>query len=64
MKEERRFLNKQQVAALLGLSLYTIDSWVSQRRELPFIRMGRRVMFDLKDVYAWLEKNKVAPGRD
>ncbi len=64
MKEERRFLSKQQVAALLGLSLYTIDSWVSQRRELPFIRMGRRVMFDIKDVYAWLEKNKVAPGRD
>ena len=61
MKDERKFLNKREVAALLRLSTYTIDSWVSQRRELPFIRMGSRIMFDAKDVQAWIEKNRVNP---
>ena len=61
MKEERQYLTKREVAALLRLSTYTIDSWVSQRRELPFIRMGSRVMFAAKDVQAWIEKNRVSP---
>jgi len=61
MTDDRRFLTKREVAALLRLSRYTIDSWVSQRRELPFIRMGSRVMFDAKDVQAWIDKNRVRP---
>ena len=61
MIENQKFLSKRQVAALLGLSTYTIDAWVSQKREIPFIRMGRRVMFDVRDIQAWLEKNKVNP---
>ncbi len=61
MNDEKQFLSKRQVAALLNLSIYTIDSWVSQRREIPFIRMGRRVLFDLRDVRAWIENNKVNP---
>jgi excisionase family DNA binding protein len=61
MKDDRKFLTKREVAALLRLSLYTIDSWVSQRRELPFVRMGSRVMFDANDVQAWIDKNRVRP---
>lgn len=59
--EEHRFLTKKQLAKYLGLSVFTIDSWVSERREIPFIKMGRRVMFDLKDVMAWVEANKTHP---
>lgn len=61
MTDNRKFLTKREVAALLGLSLYTIDSWVSQRRELPFVRMGSRVMFDANDVQSWIDKNRVHP---
>ncbi len=61
MTDDRKFLTKREVAALVRLSRYTIDSWVSQRRELPFIRMGSRVMFDAKDVQAWIDKNRVCP---
>ncbi|MEP0826919.1 MAG: helix-turn-helix domain-containing protein [bacterium] len=64
MTSDRRFLTKRQVASLLGLSIYTIDAWVSQRREIPFVKMGRRVMFDVKDVNAWVEKNRMEPEND
>ena len=56
-----QFLTKREVAEYLGLSIYTIDAWVSERREIPFIKMGRRVMFDMNDVINWIEKNKVQP---
>ena len=56
-----QFLDKKQLAAYLGLSIFTIDSWVSQRREIPFIKMGKKVMFDLADVLTWLESRKVHP---
>ncbi len=61
MKVEREFLSKRQVAEMLNLSIFTIDSWVSQRREIPFIKMGRNVRFDIRDVRAWLEKRKFNP---
>lgn len=61
MKPEREFLSKREVAELLGISIFTIDAWVSQRREIPFVRMGRRILFDIRDVRAWVEKRKVNP---
>jgi len=61
MTDNRKFMTKREVAALLGLSLYTIDSWVSQKRELPYVRMGSRVMFDPDDVQTWIDKNRVHP---
>ena len=57
----KRFLSKRELSEFLGISIFTVDSWVSERREVPFIKMGRRVMFDLADVLAWVESKKVHP---
>ncbi len=57
----KKFLSKQELAEQLGLSIFTIDAWVYERKEIPFVRMGRRVMFDLRDVAEWVEKNKIRP---
>jgi len=56
-------LTKKELAEFLGISVYTIDTWVSQRREIPFVRMGRRVMFDMEDVKKWVENSKVRPKK-
>lgn len=58
---KRDFLNKKELSEFLGLSIFTIDSWVSERREIPYIKMGKRVMFDINDVQKWIEKNKISP---
>ena len=55
------FINKKELAEYLGLSVFTIDAWVSQRREIPFIKMGKRVMFDMDDVKSWIEESKIHP---
>ncbi len=56
-----QFLDKKQLAALLGPSIFTIDSWVSQKREIPFVKMGKRVKFATEDVLEWIENNKQYP---
>jgi excisionase family DNA binding protein len=53
-------------AAMLGVSRFTLETWKA-RRLIPFIKLGRRCLFDPRDLQAWIEKNKVAakprPGR-
>ena len=55
-----RFLNKREVAEYLGISIYTVDVWVSQKR-IPHIKLGRRVLFDSSDIDKWMEEQKVEP---
>ncbi len=59
--KNKPFLTKEEVAKLLDLSIYTIDAWVSQRRELPYHKVGTRVRFYVHDIEKWLEDNKVQP---
>lgn len=56
-----RFWDKQNIAEYLGVSIYTIDAWVSQKR-IPFLRMaGRKVMFDKEEIEKWIDQQKVEP---
>ncbi len=57
----KAFLTKKELAAYLSLSIFTIDTRVSQKREIPFVKMRRKVMFDMKDVQEWIDKSKVHP---
>jgi excisionase family DNA binding protein len=59
--KQKPFLTKREVAKLLGLSVYTIDAWVSQRRELTYHKVGTQVRFNVEDIVEWLEQNKVQP---
>jgi excisionase family DNA binding protein len=61
LKAPRRFLDKRQLAAYLGISIYTVDAWVSQRR-IPYVKLGgKRVMFDTGDIDKWVDEQKVQP---
>jgi excisionase family DNA binding protein len=58
---EKRLLNRRQVADYLGATIYTIDSWVSCRRMLHFKVGGWLVRFDLGEVLEWLKTQRVEP---
>ncbi len=45
---------------MLGVSPYTLRAWIRQRR-LPFFRLGRRIVFDSRDLEAFLRANRVEP---
>jgi excisionase family DNA binding protein len=47
-------------AKAMGLSVYTLYAWVSQRR-IPFVKAGKRTMFAPQDVRDWINSNKTQP---
>ena len=59
--KKKQFLSKKELSEYLGISVFTIDSWVSERREIPFVKMGKRVMFDRTDVANWILSRKFHP---
>jgi len=50
----------QEVADLTGLSLDTLAQWRSQRRGIPYLKVGRLVRYDPGDVQAYLEGCRVS----
>lgn len=55
---EKRFLNVRELAEYLGIKRHTIYTWVSMKR-IPYVKMGGRVMFDMRDVEKWIKERKV-----
>lgn len=54
-----RFLNKPQLAQHLNISIYTVDSWVSQKR-VPCVKLGgRKVLFDKEKIEKWIDEQRV-----
>jgi excisionase family DNA binding protein len=53
-------LKSEEVASLTGLSLETLAQWRSQRRGIPYLKVGRAVRYDPADVQAYLEGCRVS----
>ena len=53
-------LKPEEVAHLTGLSIETLAQWRSQKRGIPYLKIGRAVRYDLTDVQAYLEGCRVS----
>ena len=49
-----------ELSRQLGVTINTLYSWVNQRR-IPYVKVGRLVKFDQKDIEAWIAERKVKP---
>lgn len=55
---ERRFLGIKELANYLGIAEGTIYVWVCHRK-IPYVKVGRLVKFDMRDIEEWISENKV-----
>ncbi len=53
-------LTAEQVAELTGLSTETLAQWRSQRRGIPYLKIGRAVRYDATDVHEYLRGCRVS----
>ncbi len=53
-------LKSEEVAHLTGLSIETLAQWRSQRRGIPYLKIGRSVRYARADVQAYLEGCRVS----
>lgn len=53
-------LTAEQVASITGLSVETLAQWRSQKRGIPYLKIGRAVRYDPADVNAYLRGCRVS----
>jgi excisionase family DNA binding protein len=54
-----RNLSLDEGAERLGISVHTLRAWSVYQRRVPFLRMGRRILFKLSDLEAFERRNRV-----
>lgn len=47
----------EELAGALGLAPKTVRNWVA-RRQIPFVRIGKRTRFRRQSIEAWLEQQE------
>jgi excisionase family DNA binding protein len=55
-----QLITRKQLADVLGLSERTLCNWATDGRyELPYVKIGSKVMYRRSDVERWLEKRTI-----
>ena len=57
---EQRYLSPQELSKYLGIAIQTVYEWTSQKK-VPYIKMGRLVKFDQREIDTWMQTQKVEP---
>jgi len=63
-EELPRYLTEVEVSQMTGLALSTLRNTRLQCRGLPYIKIGRAVRYDLRDVVRYMETHKISPRED
>lgn len=56
-----QLLNEKQAAALLGLSLSTLQQRRFKGQQPPYLKIGKSVRYDLADLITFAESCRVKP---
>ena len=54
-------VNTDRAAALLGLSPFTLRQWRNDNAGPAFIRQGRKVQYDTRDLADWFDRCRHTP---
>jgi excisionase family DNA binding protein len=56
----QKLLTTDELAALLRMSKTSIYRFI-EKRKIPFYKIGWKILFDQKDVNAYIAKNRIEP---
>lgn len=55
-----KLINPEETSKILGVSVGTLNRWRStDKKDLPFIKIGGRVMYSVDDIEKWVIKQRV-----
>jgi excisionase family DNA binding protein len=63
IEQKVKYLSPKELADMLGVDITTVYGWTSDR-QIPFIKIGRLVRFDLIKIDKWLKQKTVPSIRD
>ena len=53
-----QLLTERQAAVALLVSVKTLQAWRVQGHNVPFVRVGRRIAYRIRDINDFIEKNR------
>ena len=53
---DKRLIDVQELSDMLGITVNTAYSWVSQRK-IPFVKIGRLTKFDIERIKEWIQEH-------
>ena len=56
-------MNVGSVTLKLGISPFTVRLFIRERR-IPFYRIGRRIVFDAREIDEWFSARRIATEKD
>ena len=59
----RKLLSIQETADCLGIRITTLYTWVCKRK-IPFIKVGKLVKFEDRDLSRWVAKRRVSTANN
>jgi excisionase family DNA binding protein len=60
---EQRLLKPAEVAEILGIKIKTLYQWKLRRINLPFVKVGKSLRVDQKDLHDFIENQKINPSK-
>ena len=58
---QRRLLSQKEAAAYLGISYWTLRE-LNFRGDIPYIRIGKRILVDQADLEGYIDRHKIHEG--
>ena len=55
---EKRYLGIKEMSEYIGLTEGTLRVWTCYKK-IPYLKIGRLVKFDLREIEVWLKDKKV-----
>lgn len=56
-----KWVTERIVAKITGFSVHTLRAWRLQGREITYVKVGRSVRYDLRDVEDFMSARTVRP---
>ncbi|MFC1657479.1 helix-turn-helix transcriptional regulator [Candidatus Moduliflexota bacterium] len=57
--QPKQYLSEVEVSDRTGIATPTLRNHRHQRKGIPYIKVGRRVLYDVLDVDGYLQKRKI-----
>ena len=58
--DAKKYLTPKETSRFIGVAVQTLARWRCAGGSPPFIRVGRKIMYAVEDLTAWMNARRVA----
>jgi len=59
IEEQKRYINEKEVTIITGRATQTLRNDRSNRRGIPYVKLGRSIRYSIEDVLNFMESKKI-----